>query len=162
GIDIGDVDLVVQVGATRSIATLLQRVGRAGHSLRRVPRGRIFPLTLDELVEAAALLRCVRVSLLDRTAQPPPPLDGLAQQAEAECAARDWEEDALFATLKRAWPYRDLARDEFDEVVALHAQSGRRPLLHRDGVGRRLLATRRARLTALQSGGAIPDTADYQ
>jgi ATP-dependent helicase Lhr and Lhr-like helicase len=162
GIDIGDVDLVVQVGATRSIATLLQRVGRAGHSLQRVPKGRIFPLTLDELVEAAALLRCVRASLLDRTAQPPRPLDVLAQQVVAECAAREWEEDALFATLKRAWPYRELERAEFDEVVALHAQNGRRALLHRDGVGKRLLATKRARLTALQSGGAIPDTADYQ
>ena len=162
GIDIGEVDLVVQVGATRSIATLLQRVGRAGHSLARVPRGRIFPLTLDELVEAAALLRCVRTSLLDRTAQPPRPLDILAQQVVAECAAREWDEDDLFAALKRAWPYRDLAREEFDEVVRLHAGSGRRALLHRDGVGGRLLATRRARLTALQSGGAIPDTADYQ
>ena len=162
GIDIGEVDLVVQVGATRSIATLLQRVGRAGHSLGRVPKGRIFPLTLDELVEAAALLRCVRTSLLDRTAQPPRPLDILAQQIVAECAAREWDEEALFEALKRAWPYRELAREEFDEVVRLHAGSGRRALLHRDGVGGRLLATRRARLTALQSGGAIPDTADYQ
>ena len=161
GIDIGEVDLVIQVGATRSIATLLQRVGRAGHSLDRVPKGRIFPLTLDELVEAAALLHCVRSSLLDRTAQPPRPLDILAQQVVAECAAREWEEDALFEALKRAWPYRALAREEFDEVVRLHAD-GRRALLHRDGVGKRLLATRRARLTALQSGGAIPDTADYQ
>jgi ATP-dependent helicase Lhr and Lhr-like helicase len=159
GIDIGEVDLVIQVGATRSIATLLQRVGRAGHSLDRVPKGRIFPLTLDELVEAAALLRCVRSSLLDRTAQPPRPLDILAQQVVAECAAREWEEDALFAALKRAWPYRELEREPFDEVVRLHAD-GRRALLHRDGVGKRLLATRRARLTALQSGGAIPDTAD--
>jgi ATP-dependent Lhr-like helicase len=156
GIDIGEIDLVIQVGATRSIATLLQRVGRAGHSLDRVPKGRIFPLTLDELVEAAALLHCVRTSLLDRTAQPPRPLDILAQQVVAECAAREWEEDALFEALKRAWPYRALAREEFDEVVWLHAD-GRRALLHRDGVGKRLLATRRARLTALQSGGAIPN-----
>jgi ATP-dependent Lhr-like helicase len=162
GIDIGEVDLVVQVGATRSIATLLQRVGRSGHALGRVPKGRLFPLTLDELVEAAALLRCVRASLLDRTATVPSPLDILAQQVVAECVARVWDEDGLFSTLKRAWPYRGLAREEFDEVVRLHAGNGRRALLHRDGVGGRLRATRRARLTALMSGGAIPDTADYQ
>ena len=94
GIDIGDVDLVVQVGATRSIATLLQRVGRSGHALGRVPKGRLFPLTLDELLEAAALLRCVRGSLLDKTATAPRPLDILAQQVVAECVARVWEEDA--------------------------------------------------------------------
>jgi ATP-dependent Lhr-like helicase len=162
GIDIGDVDLVVQVGATRSVATLLQRVGRSGHALGRVPKGRIFPLTLDELVEAAALLRCVRESLLDRTATPPRPLDILAQQIVAECVAETWDEGALFATLKRGWPYRDLLREEFDDVVRLHAGNGRRALLHRDGVGGRLRATRRARLAALMSGGAIPDTADYQ
>jgi ATP-dependent Lhr-like helicase len=161
GIDIGDVDLVIQVGATRSIATLLQRVGRAGHALDRMPKGRLFPLTLDELVEAAALLRCVRRGLLDRTAAPPRPLDILAQQVVAACVAGPWDERRLFETLRRAWPYRDLARDEFDQVVVLHAE-GRRALLHRDGVNGRLRATRRARLLALMSGGAIPDTADYQ
>jgi ATP-dependent Lhr-like helicase len=162
GIDIGDVDLVIQVGATRSIATLLQRVGRSGHSLRRTPKGRIFPLTVDELVEAAALLHCVRTSLLDRTAAPPRPLDILAQQIVAECVAQPWDEDELFATVRRAWPYRDLARDEFDSLVRLHADNGRRSLLHRDGVNGRVRATGRARLMALMSGGAIPDTADYQ
>jgi ATP-dependent Lhr-like helicase len=162
GIDVGDVDLVVQVGATRSIATLLQRVGRSGHALGRVPKGHLFPLTLDELVEAAALLRCVRTSVLDRTATAPRPLDILAQQVVAECAARECDEDELFAMARRAWPFRDLAREPFDEVVRLHLEGGRRALLHRDGVGRRLRGTRRARLTALQSGGAIPDTADYR
>lgn len=162
GIDIGDVDLVVQVGATRSIATLLQRVGRSGHALGRVPKGRMFPLTLDELVEAAALLHCIRESLLDRTAPPPRPLDILAQQVVAECVARTWEEEPLFESVRRSWPYRDLARGEFDEVVRLHAESGRGALLHRDGVNGRLRATKRARLMALMSGGAIPDTADYQ
>ena len=161
GIDIGDVDLVIQVGATRSIATLLQRVGRAGHALKRVPKGRLFPLTLDELVEGAALLRCVRAAVLDRTPIPPRPLDILAQQIVAACVSQPWDEKTLFAMLRNAWPYRDLTREEFDEVVALHA-SGRRALLHRDGVNGRLMATRRARLTALLSGGAIPDTADYQ
>jgi ATP-dependent Lhr-like helicase len=161
GIDIGDVDLVIQVGATRSIATFLQRVGRAGHALSRVPKGRYFPLTLDELVEGAALLRCVRSGLLDRTPSPPRPLDILAQQVVAACVAETWDEAALFETLRRAWPYRDLSREELDQVVTLHTE-GRRALLHRDGVNGRLRATRRARLMALLSGGAIPDNADYQ
>src|SRR5712691_11259950 len=161
GIDIGPVDLVVQVGATRSIATFLQRVGRSGHALQRVPKGRLFPLTLDELVEAAALLRCIRQGVLDRTPPPPRPLDILAQQAVAACVAETWDEQALFEAFRRAWPYRALAREEFDQVVALHTQ-GRRAVLHRDGVNGRLRATRRARLLALLSGGAIPDTADYQ
>jgi len=161
GIDIGDVDLVLQVGATRSIATFLQRVGRAGHALKKVPKGRLFPLTLDELVEGAALLRCIRGSILDRTPVPPRPLDILAQQIVAACVAEPWEEERLFGLVRRAWPYRDLAREDFDRVVALHT-SGRRALLHRDGVNGRLMATRRAKLTALLSGGAIPDAADYQ
>ena len=101
-------DLVLQVGATRSIATFLQRVGRAGHALSRVPKGRYFPLTLDELAEGAALLRCVRQGLLDRTPSPPRPLDILAQQVVAACVAAPWDEQALFETLRRAWPYRDL------------------------------------------------------
>jgi ATP-dependent helicase Lhr and Lhr-like helicase len=161
GIDIGDVDLVLQVGATRSIATFLQRVGRSGHALRKVPKGRLFPLTLDELVEAAALLRGVERGVLDRTPTAPRALDILAQQVVAACVPEAWTEDALLALVRRAWPYRDLAREELDQVIALHGD-GRRALLHRDGVGGRVLATKRARLSALLSGGAIPDTADYQ
>src|SRR6202040_246646 len=102
GIDIGDVDLAVQVGATRSIATFLQRVGRAGHALKRVPKGRLFPLTLDELVEGAALLRCIRGAVLDRTPEPSRPLDILAQQIVASCVAEAWEEQTLFDLLRRA------------------------------------------------------------
>jgi ATP-dependent helicase Lhr and Lhr-like helicase len=161
GIDIGDVDLVVQVGASRSIATLLQRVGRAGHGVRRTPKGRVFPLTLDELVESAALLRSIRAGILDRTPQPGQPLDILAQQIVAACVSETWDEDALFGLFGRAWPYRDLTRKEFDDTVGVHT-SGRWSLLHRDGVGKRLRATRRARITAVTSGGAIPDNADYQ
>ena len=161
GIDIGDVDLVTQLGASRSIATLLQRVGRAGHGVDRTPKGRIFPLTIDELVEAAALVRSVQGGQLDRTPQPGRPLDILAQQLVAACVAETWPEEALFELVRRAWPYRELERSEFDDVVNLHLQ-GRWALLHRDGVGRRLRATRRARLTAITSGGAIADNADYQ
>ncbi|HSB62623.1 MAG TPA: DEAD/DEAH box helicase, partial [Thermoanaerobaculia bacterium] len=161
GIDAGDVDLAIQVGATRSISTFLQRVGRAGHVLRKVPKGRLFPLTLDELVEGAALLASIHRSVLDRTPMPPRPLDILAQQLVAACASEAWEERSLFDLVRKAWPYRDLAREEFDRVVALHTE-GRRALLHRDGVNGRLMGTKRSRLTALLSGGAIPDTADYQ
>ncbi len=161
GIDIGDVDLVLQIGASRSIATLLQRVGRAGHGVRRTPKGRVFPLTLDELVEAAALLRSIRAGNLDRTPQPGRPLDILAQQIVAACVAETWDEALLFQMLRRAWPYRELTRRDFDEVVKMHTE-GRWALLHRDGVGQRLRATRRARLTAITSGGAIADNADYQ
>jgi len=161
GIDVGDVDLVVQVGTTPSIAALLQRVGRAGHTLARTPKGRLFPLTPDELVAAAALVRAVAEGDLDRTPQPRGPLDVLAQQVVAACVAEPWDEQALFEACRRAWPYRDLSRADFDAVVALHTQ-GRSALLHRDAVGGRLLATRRARIPALAGGGTIPDAGDYR
>ncbi|HZN63411.1 MAG TPA: hypothetical protein VFC90_13475, partial [Planctomycetota bacterium] len=153
--------LAIQVGSTRSIATFIQRVGRAGHALKKVPKGRVFPLTLDELVESAAILRAIRKGVLDRTPQPPRPLDILAQHTVAACVAEPWSEDRLFDSFRRAWPYRDLARADFDAAVALHT-NGRFALLHRDGVNRRLMATRRARIPAVTSGGAIPDNADYQ
>lgn len=161
GIDIGDVDLVCQVGAPPSIATLIQRVGRAGHGVGRVPKGRLFALTQDELVQALALRLALERGELDRTPQPSAPLDILAQEIVAECVPAPWDEAALFERLRRAWPYRDLTRAEFDECVQLHTQ-GRGALLHRDGVGGRLLATRRARLTAITSGGAIPDSTQYR
>jgi ATP-dependent Lhr-like helicase len=161
GIDIGEVDLVLQVGSVRSIATFLQRSGRAGHGVGRTPRARIFPLTMDELVEAAALLRAVRRGELDRTPRPEAPLDILAQQVVAACVAGEWREDDLFERMRRAWPYRDLERPAFDGVLAMLGE-GRRALLHRDGVGGRVMATRRARLVAMTCGGAIPDNADYQ
>jgi len=161
GIDIGEVDLAIQVGVTPTIAMLLQRVGRSGHGLDRTPRGRIFPLTQDDLVCAVALVDAVRRGELDRTPQPAMPLDVLAQQIVAACVPETWDEDLLFETFRGAWPYRDLPREDFDAVVALHT-GGRAALLHRDGVNRRLRATRRARITALTSGGAIPDTGQYR
>ncbi|HET6250146.1 MAG TPA: DEAD/DEAH box helicase [Tepidisphaeraceae bacterium] len=164
GIDIGDVDLVIQVGATRSIATFFQRVGRSGHAVRGKPKGRIFPLTTDELMEAAALLRSAAKGELDRTPQPAAPLDILAQQIVAACVAageEGWSEPALYDTFRRAWPYRDLKREDFDGVIQMHID-GRRGLLHRDGVGGRIMARKRARMTAIMGGGAIPDVADYR
>ncbi len=161
GIDIGDVDLVLQVGSPRTIAAFLQRVGRAGHGIHRTPKGRIFPLTLDDLVESTALIRAVRAKELDRIPQPLQPLDLLAQQIVAACVNEVWEEDALYACLRRAWPYRELTRADFDAVVAMHT-NGRRALLHHDGVNRRLRAAKRAPLVAVTSGGAIPDNANLQ
>ncbi|NZA28525.1 DEAD/DEAH box helicase [Luteimonas sp. SJ-92] len=167
GIDIGDVDLVCQLGSPRSIAAFLQRAGRSGHSVGGVPKARLFPATRDELVECAALLDCVRRGELDALRIPPAPLDVLAQQIVAETACRDWDEDALFGMLRRAWPYARLARADYDAVVRMLADgysSRRGPragYLHRDAVNRRLRGRKGARMTAVMSGGTIPDTGDY-
>ena len=168
GIDIGSVDLVCQLGATRSIATLLQRVGRAEHTRGGLPKGRIFPLSRDELVECAALLRCVRRGELDRLLIPEKSLDVLAQQIVAAASTEDWDENAFFELVRSAWPYRNLTREEFDGVVRMLAEGfstkrGRRAaLIHHDAVNHRLRGRRGARLVALTSGGAIPDNADYR
>ena len=146
GIDIGTVDLVCQLGATHSIATLLQRVGRSGHNLGAVPRGRIFPLTRDDLVECAALLGQVRQGNLDRIIIPENSLDILAQQIVATVSTGDWDEDALFQLCRRAYPYRNLTRQEFDDVCRMLSQgfSTRRgrgaAYLHHDAVNRRFPA----------------------
>lgn len=167
GIDIGDVNLVCQIGACRSIATFLQRVGRAGHSVGGVPKARLFPLSRDELVECVALLDAVRRGELDRLIIPEQPLDVLAQQIVAEVAAREWDEDELFELLRGAEPYRELRREQFDEIVQLLAdgfgtrRGKARQYLHRDAVQKKLRGRRGARLTALTSGGTIPDNADY-
>ena len=167
GIDVGAVDLVCQVGSPRSIGLLLQRVGRSGHSLGAMPKGRLFPLTRDELLECIALLRGIRGGNLDSLAIPPWPLDVLSQQIVAACAGEDWEEDALYDFCRRAYPYRDLPREKFDQVITMLSEGvapreGRSTAyLHRDGVNRVLKARRNARLAAITSGGAIPDNADY-
>jgi ATP-dependent Lhr-like helicase len=168
GIDIGDVDLVCQLGSPRSIAAFLQRVGRSGHSVQGTPKGRLFPLSRDDLVESAALIGSVSRGELDRLIIPEQPLDVLSQQIAAEAAAQDWNEDEFFALLRHAWPYRDLTYDAFAAVTQMLADgiTGRRgrrgALIHYDAVNRVLKGRRGARLTALTSGGAIPDTADYQ
>ena len=167
GIDVGAVDLVCQVGSPRSIGLLLQRVGRSGHSLGAMPKGRLFPLTRDELLECIALLRGIRGGNLDTLAIPPWPLDVLSQQIVAACAGEDWEEDALYDFCRRAYPYRDLPREKFDQVITMLSEGvapreGRSTAyLHRDGVNRVLKARRNARLAAITSGGTIPDNADY-
>ena len=194
GIDIGPVDLVCQVGSPRSIATFLQRVGRSGHSRRGTPKGRLFPLTRDELVECAALLRATETGTLDAIVPPEAPLDILAQQLVAEVAAaapaprravpaeptaaneapdepatpESMRVDDLFTMVRRAYPYRDLPRETFDEVLAMASHGittgrGRRAAyLHLDGVNGEVRARPSARLAALTSGGAIPEIGDFR
>ncbi|MCB9874670.1 MAG: DEAD/DEAH box helicase [Planctomycetaceae bacterium] len=167
GIDVGYIDLVCQVGSPRAIATFLQRVGRSGHSLGLTPKGRLFPLTRDELLECMSLVRAVRRGELDRIEIPNAPLDILAQQIVATVACDEWEEDSLFELCRRAWPYRHLSRKQFDEVVEMLASGmaagTKRGLhLHRDRINGRVRARRGARLAAITSGGAIPDTAEYR
>ncbi len=168
GIDIGDVDLVCQIGSPRSIAAFLQRVGRAGHHVGGIPKGRLFPTSRDELLECAALLDSVHRGELDALIMPPAPLDVLAQQIVAEVASREWDEDALFELLTRAWPYATLSRKDYDDVLRMLAEGfttrrgARSAYLHRDAVHRKLRGRKGARLTATLSGGTIPDTGDYQ
>ena len=167
GIDIGTVDLVCQIGSPRAIAVGLQRVGRAGHWRGAIPKGRLFATTRDELVECAALIRAIRHGDLDRIAIPEAPLDILAQQIVAACAAEDWQEDDLFALVRRAYHFRNLSRSDFDEVIdmlseGIAARRGRYgSYLHHDQVNRRLRGRRGSRLAAITSGGAIPDNALY-
>ena len=190
GIDVGTVDLVCHISSPRSIAVALQRVGRSGHWRGAVPKGRFFVTTRDDLAECAVLVRAIKSGDLDRLIFPEASLDVLAQQIVACCAAsrsaavsaavvgashphhqedtsatEGWDEDELFALVKRAYPYRNLTRQAFDEVVAMlsegiASQRGRYgAYLHHDRINRRLRARRGARLAAITSGGAIPDNA---
>ena len=165
GIDIGTVDLVCQINSPRSIAVTLQRVGRSGHWRGAVPKGRLFATTRDDLVECAAAVRAIKHGDLDRIQIPAAPLDILAQQIVAMCSCEDWDEDALFDCLRRAYPYRELRREEYDRILEMLSQgiAARRgrygAYLYRDIVNRRLRGRRGARLAAITSGGAIPETA---
>jgi ATP-dependent Lhr-like helicase len=167
GIDIGTVDLVCQIGSPRSVAVALQRIGRAGHWRGAVPKGRLFAMTRDDLIECAALVRGLRQGQLDRLEIPVSPLDILAQQIVAMCACEEWNEDELFHAVRRAYPYRDLARQDFDallEVLAegITARRGRYgSYVHRDRVQHRLRGRRGSRLVAITNGGAIPESALY-
>jgi ATP-dependent Lhr-like helicase len=167
GIDIGTVDLVCQIGSPRSIAVGLQRIGRAGHWVGALPKGRLFVTTRDELIECAALVRAIHRGELDRLEIPRNALDILAQQMVAACACEDFGEDELYDLTRCAWPYRTLPRRDFDAVLETLAEGiatarGRSgAYLHRDAVNRRVRGRRGARLTAITSGGAIPDTSQY-
>lgn len=167
GLDIGDVDLVCQLGSPRSIATFLQRAGRSGHQVGGTPKARLFPQSRDELVECTALLDSVRRGELDALHVLPAPLDVLAQQIIAEVACQEWHEDELFQWVKRAWPYRHLTAERYAEVVRMVSegfttrQGPRAGYVHRDAVHHRLRERQGSRLTALTSGGTIPEAGDY-
>jgi ATP-dependent Lhr-like helicase len=168
GIDIGHVDLVCQIGSPGSISAFIQRVGRAGHAVGETPKGRLFPVSRDDLIESVALFRAVAEGTLDTVHIPARPLDVLAQQIIAEVSARDWETNPLFELVRSAWPYRDLTRAEFDQVIDMLAagyatRRGRRAaFVYHDAINGKLRPRPAARLTALQNGGAIPDQFDYE
>ncbi len=167
GIDVGSVDLVVQIGSPRSVAVGVQRIGRSGHWVGARPKGVLFASTRDELVECGALIRAIREGEMDRLTIPSAPLDILAQQLVATCASAEWRDDDLFAFVRGTQPYRNLSRKDFDDVLAMLAEGvatarGRSgAFLHHDRVNGRVRARRGARLAAITSGGAIPDRADY-
>ncbi len=167
GIDIGDVELVCQLGSPRSISAFLQRVGRAGHQVGGVSKGRLFPSSRDDLIECAALLDAVRRGELDTLVIPKAPLDVLAQQIVAEVSCQEWQEDALLALIRRAMPYAVLSEADYQALLAMLAEGyttrhgARGAYLHRDLVNRSLRGRRGGRLTALTSGGTIADNADY-
>jgi ATP-dependent Lhr-like helicase len=167
GIDVGTVDLVVQINSPRAIAVTLQRVGRSGHWRGAVPKGRLFATTRDDLLECAALVRAIRQGDLDRLMIPDSPLDVLAQQIVASCSAEEWGEDDMFALVRRAYPYRNLTRATFDSILEMLSEGiaskrGRYgAYIHRDRVNGKLRPRRGARLAAITSGGAIPDNSLY-
>lgn len=166
GIDIGDIDLVCQLGSPRAINAFLQRVGRAGHWIGAIPKGRLFPLALDDLLESAALLHAIERQDLDRIYIPDAPLDALAQQIVAEVGCQEWSLDGLFKRLRRAQPYRELSLERFEQVVQMLAEGyatrrGRRgAYVHYDAVHRMLRPRRGAKLTAVTNAGVIPDQFD--
>ncbi len=168
GIDVGYIDLVVQIGSPRAIAAFLQRIGRSGHSLHAVPKGRLFALTRDEYGECAALLRAVKQGRLDTLRIPVAPLDILVQQVVSETSAQEWSSDELFALCKRSYPFRDLSADLWEETLGMLSEgftstAGRKlALLYYDRVGRRLKARPIARGLAIGNAGAIPETGQYR
>ena len=167
GIDIGYIDLVLQVGSPRSIATFLQRVGRSGHSLGKIPKGRLFPLTRDELLECMALTRSVKAGILDRIEIPEAPLDILAQQIVAAVSVEELDESELFDRFRNTYPYRNLERSDYDAILKLLSE-GVKPgvkcgvYLHRDRIHGKMNARKGAKLAAITNGGAIPETAEYR
>lgn len=167
GIDIGDVDLVCQIGSPGSINGFLQRVGRSRHQVGGTPKGRLFATTRDDLIECAALLDCVRRGELDTLQIPVAPLDVLAQQIIAEVSAQEWSEQALLALIHRAAPYATLDERHYQALLQMLSdgyngrQGIRSAYLHRDALTRTLRGRRGAKLTAVTSGGTIPDNADY-
>ncbi len=168
GIDIGHINLVLQIGSPRSVTAFLQRLGRSGHAIGLVPKARLMPTSRDDLLECAAIVRSAREGVLDRVVQLVAPLDVLAQQVVAETGARGWDEDELFELFRNAGQYRELRRDEFDQVLEMLAEGlgeggGRGyPLITRDRINGQLRGRRAARMIAATNAGTIPEQGDYQ
>lgn len=168
GIDVGFIDLVVQIGSSRAIATFLQRIGRSGHALGLTPKGRLFALTRDELLECMGMIRAVKAGRLDRIIMPEAPVDVLTQQLVAEVACQEWGTDELYQLIQQAYPYRELSRERFDELIqmlseGLTPESGRGQVyLHHDQINKRVRARKAARIVALNNAGSIPDIGSYR
>ncbi|MCH9655021.1 MAG: DEAD/DEAH box helicase, partial [Planctomycetes bacterium] len=168
GIDVGYIDLVIQIGSPRGIATFLQRIGRSGHSLGLVPKGRIFALSRDELLESMALVRSIKQGILDTVRMPEAPIDILAQQITAEVACQEWDTDELFEMITRAYSYRNLKQTDFESTIqflseGISSTAGRsRVYLHHDQVQNRVRSRKNARLVSTMNGGAIPEVASYR
>lgn len=162
GIDMGAVELVVQVAAPPSVAAGLQRVGRAGHQVGGLSIGRIYPRHKAELLEAAAVAAGMRTGQIEATRAPRAPLDVLAQQIVAACVVDVWARSALRALIVRAWPYRELGEDSLQAVIdllcgQLHGPEAARPRLSWDRSADTLQARAEARLIVLANAGTIPD-----
>jgi len=167
GIDIGDVDLVCQLGSPGSVQAFLQRVGRSGHGVDRTPKGQIYPLTIDDLLEATAMLKAIDNDALELTAFPHQPLDVLAQQIVAEVSQRPWPAKQLHQLMTGASIYKDLSAEAFQQVVQMLADgySGRstfkKALIFYDETTDEIRPRKAAALTALLNGGTIPEQFDY-
>ncbi len=167
GIDIGDVDLVCQIGSPRSISVFLQRVGRSGHAVDRTPKGRIFPTTRDELIECVALLKSVSDGELEKLKICGSAMDVLAQQIVAETCVDDVEIDELYQQFKSTYPYRDLSQETYNSILRMLSEGftfrrGRRnAYIHLDAVNRKIRARRGARIVAATNAGVIPDLFDF-
>jgi len=164
GIDMGAVDLVIQVESPGSVSRGLQRIGRAGHQVGEPSRGKIFPKYRGDLLEAAAVVPLMRAGLVEETHFPRNPLDVLAQQVVAACALDEWDVDELRAMVRRAANYADLSDDVFTSVLDLLSGrypsdefAGLRPRLVWDRVNGRVRAREGAARVAIVNGGTIPD-----
>ncbi len=168
GIDIGSVDLVIQLQSPKRVASALQRIGRAGHTIGVPSRGILVPTFRDDAVEIAAIVAAMRAGDVEPTHVVQNALDVLAQVVVAAVSVDDWSSEELFRVVRRAYPYHQLTRSAFDEVLAM--LSGKypsdiaaelEPRITWDRVNDRLIGTRAARMTAVISGGTIPDRGLY-
>ena len=168
GIDIGSVDLVIQLQSPKRVASALQRIGRAGHTLGVPSRGILVPTFRDDAVEIAAIVAAMRAGEVEPTHVVQNALDVLAQVIVAAVSVDDWRSEDLFRLVHRSYPYHQLTRSAFDEVLAM--LSGKypsdiaaelEPRITWDRVNDRLTGSRAARMTAVISGGTIPDRGLY-